>query len=317
MSSGLPASASPLDPASAASAASAAPASSGVTGASGASEPAAVAPPLGRAVGVWGPAAALARREAVRFFRQRSRVTGALLTPVVFWLLLGSGLNHNFVLQPGAQDASATQYMAYFFPGTIVMIVLFTAIFSTFSVIEDRHAGFMQAVLASPAPRLSIVLGKVVGCAGIAAAQATLFLLAWPFVAKLSVLDAGLWLRMLGCVPLMFILGAGLASLGLTLAWRIDSTAGFHAVMNLLLMPMWFLSGAVFPLPPAGPVRYLMLLNPLTYGQAAFTSWLTARPGATMLPFPDPLAGAIALACAAAATLWAVRTVSRVPTQHP
>src|SRR5690606_30114401 len=104
------------------------------------------------------------RRELVRFFRQRNRVIGALATPVMFWLMLGSGLNTTFrsaTFSDGA--ASGIGYLEFFYPGTVMLMVLFTAIFSTISVIEDRREGFLQAVLVSPSPRLAIVLGKVLG----------------------------------------------------------------------------------------------------------------------------------------------------------
>jgi len=162
----------------------------------------------------------------------------------------------------GEQTGQRASYMAYFFPGTIVMILLFTAIFSTFSVIEDRREGFMQAVLVSPSPRVSIVMGKVLGCASIATIQAALFLLAWPFVSGSGV-TGGVIARMILGLPVMFVVASGLAAFGLCLAWKIDSTAGFHAIMNLVLFPMWFLCGAVFPVPEAGVMRWLMLINPL------------------------------------------------------
>src|SRR6188768_2397851 len=103
------------------------------------------------------PALSLCHRELVRFLRQRNRIIGALATPLVFWLLIGGGMNRSFQSNlPGGEN-----YLRYFFPGTVLMILLFTAIFSTISVIEDRREGFLQGVLVSPASRLSIVLGKI------------------------------------------------------------------------------------------------------------------------------------------------------------
>ena len=106
--------------------------------------------------------ATLWQREIVRFFRQRSRVIGALGPPILFWFLIGSGLGDSFrsasSLAPstGAPDVN---YLQYFFPGTIALIVLFTAIFSTISIIEDRHAGFLQSALVAPLSRVTIVTG--------------------------------------------------------------------------------------------------------------------------------------------------------------
>jgi ABC-2 type transport system permease protein len=98
------------------------------------------------------------RREMVRFLRQRSRVVGALGSPLIFWLLIGSGVGSSFRL-----SGSDMGYMEYFFPGTVVLILLFTSIFSTISIIEDRKEGFLQAVLVAPVPRSAFVLGKLLG----------------------------------------------------------------------------------------------------------------------------------------------------------
>jgi ABC-2 type transport system permease protein len=222
------------------------------------------------------PTMTLWKREMVRFFRQRSRLAGALLTPLVFWLLLGSGFNKDFGSEAMQQSSQAVGYMEYFFPGTVVLILLFTAIFSTISVIEDRKEGFMQAVLVSPAPRQAIVLGKVFGGASIATVQGVLFLLIWPFISEGGYLNA--IYEILLAIPVMFVLAVGLTSLGMCLAWKVDSTAGFHAIMNLFLMPMWFLSGAMFPITEKTPIimKVLMWANPLTYGQATFTYVLTS-----------------------------------------
>src|SRR5215212_4076593 len=119
------------------------------------------------------PALSLTRRELVRFLRQRHRVIGALATPIVFWLLIGGGMGRSF---------RGGNYLQFFFPGTILMILLFTAIFSTISIIEDRREGFLQSVLVAPVSRMSIVLGKVLGGTALAFGQALLFLLFAPLV---------------------------------------------------------------------------------------------------------------------------------------
>lgn len=240
------------------------------------------------------------RREMVRFFRQRNRVVGALATPLVFWLLLGSGLNRSFTL-PGAPTDSVG-YLEYFFPGTMVLVLLFTAIFSTISVIEDRREGFLQAVLVAPIPRLAIVLGKVLGGASIATIQGVIYLALWPLVGAWPG-----WGAMIGAIGVMFLLATGLTALGLLLAWPMDSTAGFHAVMNLLLMPMWFLCGAVFPIESAPLwMRTIMYFNPLTYGQSAFTATLIGHSGGASGWGQSPRGLGIDLALTAAFTLVAV-----------
>src|SRR5207237_835112 len=160
---------------------------------------------------------------------------------------------------PGMQNSSG--YMAYFYPGSALLVVLFTAIFSTISIIEDRNAGFLQGVLVAPVARSSIVLGEVLGGALIATIQGGLFLLLAP-LARLPVSLAGA----LGALVVLFVIGFGLTAMGFIFAWRMDSVAGFHGIMNLLLMPMWVLSGAFFP--PSGAHRWLqwaVRLDPLTY----------------------------------------------------
>src|SRR3954469_15326928 len=207
------------------------------------------------------PALSLARRELVRFLRQRHRVIGALATPLVFWVFIGAGMGRSFKVEglPGGND-----YLRFFFPGTIVMILLFTAIFSTISIIEDRREGFLQSVLVAPVSRMSIVLGKVLGGTLLAFGQAFLFLLLAPTVGIHPPL-VGFALALL----MMLVIGFELTALGFCIAWRMSSTQGFHAIMNLFLMPLWFLSGALFPAEGAmGGLKWVMRLNPLTYGLA-------------------------------------------------
>jgi ABC-2 type transport system permease protein len=220
--------------------------------------------------------ATLWQRELVRFFRQRSRVVGAVATPLVFWAVVGSGLNQTFHpgqaagLESVGGAGASLGYLAYFFPGMVLLMVLFTAIFSTISVIEDRQAGFLQGVLVSPAPRLAIVLGKVLGGATIATLQGVLLLALWPLVGPWP--GAAAMAAAVGC---LFVIAVGLTGLGLCLAWPMDSTAGFHAIMNLFLMPIWFLSGAVFPVATAPWwMQWVMRINPLTYAHAALADLL-------------------------------------------
>src|SRR5688572_2748041 len=126
------------------------------------------------------PALSLCRRELVRFLRQRHRIIGALATPIVFWLLIGAGMGRSF-RGAGVGETGGT-YLHFFFPGTVLMILLFTAIFSTISIIEDRREGFLQSVLVAPVSRMSIVLGKVLGGTILAFGQAALFLALAPLI---------------------------------------------------------------------------------------------------------------------------------------
>ena len=216
------------------------------------------APAPGGRPGVLLPALSLCRREITRFLRQRHRIVGALATPLVFWLLIGGGIGQSISFPGGAGQS----YLQYFFPGTLLMILLFTAIFSMISVIEDRREGFLQSVLVSPAPRQAVVLGKVLGATLLASGQGAIFLALGPL--------AGLRFgppALLGALGAMLLMSFALSSLGFVIAWRMSSTQGFHAIMNLFLMPMWFLSGALFPPQNAWwGLRALMAINPLTYG---------------------------------------------------
>lgn len=208
------------------------------------------------------PVMTLWKREIVRFLRQRSRVLSALSTPLMFWVLLGSGFRASF-RPPGAPEG--TDYLEYLYPGIIVLTLLFTAIFSTISVIEDRKAGFLQGVLVAPVSRASIVMGQALGGATLAVFQGALLLLLAP-VAGISLSP----MAVPAVLAIMMLVAFALTSVGLTIAWRMQSIQGFHAVMNLILMPIWFLSGAFFP--SAGLpswLAWLMRLNPLTYGMAA------------------------------------------------
>jgi len=141
------------------------------------------------------------------------------------------------------------------------MTVMFSAIFSTISIIEDRREGFLLSMLVSPAPRTSMVLGKILGAATLAWIQGVIFLLFAPLAGfRLGLAEA------LAVAGAIFLISFTLTGLGFVIAWKMESTAGFHAIMNLLLLPMWMVSGALFPLSEAqGWVKWIMWANPLTY----------------------------------------------------
>jgi len=250
----------------------------------------------------WLGALTLWQREMVRFFRQRSRVIGAVVPPVLFWFLIGSGLGTSFQLPAFASMPSSqgVTYLQYFFPGTIVLIVLFTAIFSTISVIEDRHEGFLQSVMVAPLARESLVWGKILGGATLAFVQALAFLIFAPVVGfHISVVG---WI---GVLAMLAVLSVGLTGLGFALAWKLDSTQGFHAVMNLFLIPMWLLSGALFPASGApGWLKAIMAVNPVTYGLAFLQQHLTLHGQPLLAGGPSALVSWIAILLFAAATFF-------------
>ena len=211
--------------------------------------------------GIWLPAYSLWQREIVRFYRQKARVAGVIASPLIFWVTLGAGFAHSF----SAGSGSSSHYLAYFFPGSVAMIVLFTAIFSMMSLIQDRNEGFLLSVLAAPVSRSSIVLGKVLGGATLAAVQGVIFLVFAPLVgAHLTPASIGV------SILVVAMISFELTALGFAIAWPMDSTQAFHAVVNILLLLVWMLSGSLFPLSgAAGWMRFCMMLNPLTYGVEA------------------------------------------------
>jgi len=222
------------------------------------------------------PAMSLWWREVVRFYRQRTRVVGVILSPLLFWVVIGSGFGTSF---NAGSSAGGQHYLEYFYPGALIMIVLFTSIFTMMSVIEDRREGFLLSVLVAPVRRSAIVLGKVLGGTTLSAAQGLIFLVFAPAI------GVHFGLAQFGLLVLtVFLVSFSLTALGFAIAWPMDSTQAFHAIINLFLIPLWLLSGALFPLSGAsGWLRWLMRLNPLTYGVEALRGLLF--PGAGSLDY--------------------------------
>jgi ABC-2 type transport system permease protein len=255
-------------------------------------------------------AVTLWRREVVRFVRQPSRVGAALGSPLIFWLLLGFGFSGSFHL-PGAGTEVArkiprdTSFLAYFYPGTLVLVVLFAAIFTSISVIEDRREGFLQGVLAAPVSALDMAAGKVAGSATLAWIQG----LALLVLAPLAGIPADP-LRLAAAAGVLALLAITLTSLGFVFAWRVESVQGFHAVMNLLLIPLWLLSGAFFPVSGAPPwLAAAMRINPLTWSVDVLRQALDPAGAGGSISGPLALGGTCALTLVA--FLAAVTTARR------
>lgn len=214
---------------------------------------------------------ALTVREWLRLSRQPSRIVAAIGTPLLIWIVLAGGF---------AQSADvSSQGAAGMLPGAISLTVIFSAIFGAISLIDDRNQGYLRAVLATPTPGWVIGGSKLLGAGGLAMIQGAALL---PLAAVVGARPEPLgWLHAMGALAVMAVFATGLS---LVLAWRVNSVAGFHGVMNLILMPMWLLSGAIFPLSTAaGWMRLVMLANPMAWmtdtlhaaltGQAAAISW--------------------------------------------
>jgi ABC-2 type transport system permease protein len=217
----------------------------------------------------------------VHFWRERSRVMGFAAAPLVFWLIAGSGYGD----------------LAFFFPGAMLLTVMFTGAFAAMSLIEERRDGFLAQALASPAPRPALAAGKILGGASVATLQGLLFV---PFLPALD-LQPRVWLP-----GALFLAAVAFTSFGFWLAWHSRTAAGFHAILNLLLMPLWMMSGALFPAAKAmSGMRMLMEWNPLAYLLAILRHALGG-------PSEGPaIAWGIAATLAAACFGLAVRAVGR------
>lgn len=241
------------------------------------------------------------------FVRQKSRIAGTLAQPLLLWLAIGAGMAPTFSL--GVQEVG---YMEYFFPGVVMLMVLMTSLFSTMSVIEDRHQGFLQGVLVGPGSRASVVLGKSLGSTTVAMIQAGLFLLLAPL--------AGFPLAEFRFLPLALVLGLtamALTGAGFVVAWWLDSIQGYHVVMSIVLFPLWILSGAMFPAEGLHPVlRTILLCDPLSYSVAALRRAIHggALHAGTGLPGHGAVTEiAVVAAAALAALLAATWTCTRIP----
>lgn len=215
------------------------------------SRPSSLAQEFGLAVTLW-------RREMLRLMRERARWAGTVVQPMLFWIIIGSGMADSFSV-PGMEGLEPVNALKYFFPGIIVMVVLMTSLFTTISVVDDRQSGWLQGVLVAPGSRLALVVGKVAGVVTLTLLQCALFVVLAPF-AGFS-LGAVSWPALIAVVVVSCI---GLTAGCFCVAWLLDSVMAYHAIMSVLLIPLWFLSGALFP-PPDNWIRHLMIVNPLTH----------------------------------------------------
>jgi ABC-2 type transport system permease protein len=223
------------------------------------------------------PAFTLWWREIVRFYRQPARVSGVIISPLLFWVVIGAGFGTSLRTQATGEG----NFLNYFFPGALIMIVLFTSIFTMMSVIDDRKEGFLLSVMVAPVHRSGIVLGKVLGGTTLSTIQGLFFLVLAPILGvRFGVRE------FLIVVLVVFLTAFALTALGFAIAWKMESSQGFHAIINLFLLPLWMLSGALFPLSGASWwLGWLMRINPLTYGLDAMrTALFPTTHTASLLP---------------------------------
>lgn len=214
-------------------------------------------------------------RELKRFWRDRSRVLGAFMQPTLYLFVLGTGLGHAFMSSRGGGAGGIVGsggYVTFIYPGIIGMTALFTSIFSAISIIWDREFGFLKEVLVAPVSRWSVALGKACGGATVATMQGLVLLVFSPVIGvKLTPL------AVVQLAALLFITSFSLTSLGIVIAASLKTIESFQMVMNFLLMPIFFLSGAMFPLVnlPAW-LDVLTKVNPLAYGVDAMRGTMLA-----------------------------------------
>ncbi|HEV3312055.1 MAG TPA: ABC transporter permease [Chloroflexota bacterium] len=207
-------------------------------------------------------------RDIVRYTRDRPRLLASFAQPVLYLAIFGVGLSSSlgsgFSRGSAGQSGASISYIQFMYPGVVAMSVLFIAVFSAMSVVWDREFGFLREILIAPVGRSWVALGKALGGATQAMLQGVIMLVLAPFVGvKLSVLSV------IEVIPLLFVLAFGLTTLGVALATRLKSMQGFQVVMNFLLMPMFFLSGALFPLNRLPTwLNILTRFDPVAYGVA-------------------------------------------------
>ncbi|RME47644.1 MAG: ABC transporter [Chloroflexi bacterium] len=197
-------------------------------------------------------------RDVLRFLRNRPRIIASLGQPLLFLFVFGGGLSPAMSGLGGGQ----IDFTSFLFPGIIAMAVLFTAIFSAVSIVWDREFGFLKEVLVAPVSRTAVALGKVAGGSTVAMFQGVIILLLAPLIGvNLSIS------QIVVLLALMLLTAATMTSLGVLIAARMRSMEGFQMMMNFVLMPMFFLSGAFFPLQGVPLwMEWLARIDPMTYG---------------------------------------------------
>lgn len=195
-------------------------------------------------------------RELKKFVREKSRLLSAIARPLLWLFIVGAGISR---IVSGDTGVPYTQFI---FPGIIGMTILFSSIFSSISIIWDKEFGFMKEILVAPVSRFSIVIGKALSGTVVATIQAVIILALFPVLGfQLSIL------QILSLIAICLAVSFCISSFGILLATFYDSYESFSVIMNFIVMPMFFLSGAMYPvklLP--GILRSIAKINPLTYG---------------------------------------------------
>ncbi len=197
-------------------------------------------------------------RDIIRLWRDKLRLIGSFVQPLLFLFILGGGLRGR-VVPPGDGKMN---YQSFIFPGILAMSILFTASFSGIAVVWDREVGFLKEVLVAPLSRTAIVIGKVLGGSTNSLIQASMLMGLTPFMG--IHLSFGKTLMALG---IMMMIGISQTAMGIALSVRMSSSQGFMVLLNFIILPLYFLSGAMFPIDGLPPwLSFLAHLDPVTYG---------------------------------------------------
>ncbi|MBL7050202.1 MAG: ABC transporter permease [Nitrospira sp.] len=198
----------------------------------------------------------LIARDLKKFVREKSRLLSTLARPVIWLFLVGGGMSRL------VSDSMGMPYIQFIFPGILGMTILFGSIFSSISIIWDKEFGLMKEILVAPVSRFSIVIGKALSGSLISLLQATMILLISPIIG----IDLGLQ-QIIYALAVSFLLAFCISSLGIIIATFFESFESFSAIMNFIVMPMFFLSGAMYPVQKLPDIlKGVSKVNPLTYG---------------------------------------------------
>lgn len=213
-------------------------------------------------------------REFKKFVREKSRLFSALARPLLWLFIVGAGISRLVPVESGVP------YTQFIFPGILGMTILFSSIFSSISIIWDKEFGFMKEILVAPVSRFSIVIGKALSGTIVSTIQAVIILALFPFLGlKLNVIQISE--AIIICIALSFCISA----LGIVIATFYESYESFSVIMNFIIMPMFFLSGAMYPVKMLPPVlQFISKLNPLTYGIDAIKHVILPSVGGRMIP---------------------------------
>ncbi len=205
------------------------------------------------------------QREMIRYIRAKSRIITSLAMPFLWLGLLGTAIGS--MMENSSELPSGMSYLQYIAPGILGMTLLFTSVFSGISIIFDREFGFLKEILVAPVSRLSIVLGKAFGGTTTAMIQGMIMFIFSLILGVKFTTELGAGFGIIVCILFMFLIGLSFVSIGIAIASKVESMEGFQMIMSFLIMPMFFLSGALYPLNALpGWLRILTYIDPLTYG---------------------------------------------------